>query len=229
MAEATSNATEMPGEDLLLDYASGALPEPVSVLVATLLALRPDLRQTVSEIESVGGYLLEEIEPAALSDDALELVLARIDSPDMSFEAAANDDSAAACDAETLAVVPEPLRSYLGNPLSKLAWRKRGPGIEEYRLPLADARFEMSVLRLGPGRSVPTHSHEGSELTLVLDGAFTDSGGRYGRGDLAVNGEEDHHAPLADSKEGCLCLAITGGPLRFSNPLIQLYDRMTRG
>lgn len=229
MAKAKSTPGDMPGEELLLDYASGALPEPVSVLVATMLALRPDLRQTVSEMEAVGGYLLEEIEPATLSDDAFDAVLARIEAPGMPGEAAANDDVAVSADAETIAAVPEPLRSYLGSPLSKLSWRKRGPGIEEYRLPMTDDRFEMSVLRLGPGRSVPTHSHEGSELTLVLDGAFSDAAGRYARGDLAVNGEEDLHAPLADPKDGCLCLAITGGPLRFSNPLIQLFDRMTRG
>ncbi|WP_193172013.1 ChrR family anti-sigma-E factor [Nisaea nitritireducens] len=229
MAEAKSNAGAMPGEDLLLDYASGALPEPVSVLVATMLALRPDLRQRVSEMEAVGGYLLEEIEPADLSNDAFDAVLARIEAPGMPDEASANNDNATPSDAATVAAVPEPLRSYLGSPLSKLAWRKRGPGIEEVRLPVADKRFEMSVLRLGPGRSVPTHSHEGSELTLVLDGAFSDAAGRYARGDLAVNGEEDQHAPMADPEDGCLCLAITGGPLRFSNPLIQLYDRMTRG
>ncbi len=229
MVEAKSNAGEMPGEELLLDYASGALPEPVSVLVATMLALRPDLRETVSEMEAVGGYLLEEIDPADLSDGAFDAVLAQIEAPVMPDEASANNDNAAPSDAATAAMIPEPLRSYLGSPLSELAWRKRGPGIEEHRLQVADDRFEMSVLRLGPGRSVPSHSHEGSELTLVLDGAFGDAAGRYARGDLAVNGEEDQHAPQADAELGCLCLAITGGPLRFSNPLIQLYDRMTRG
>tara|TARA_R110002012_G_scaffold240120_2_gene414244 strand:- start:52 stop:741 length:690 start_codon:yes stop_codon:yes gene_type:complete len=229
MAEAKSNAGTVPGEDLLLDYASGALPEPVSVLVATLLALRPDLRRTVSEMEAVGGYLLEEIAPAALSEDAFEAVLARIDIAGLPVEAAANDDATVRTDAETIAAVPEPLRSYLGAPLSGLAWRRRGPGIEEYRLPVTDDRFEMSVLRLGPGRSVPSHGHEGSELTLVLDGAFSDDAGHYARGDLAVNGEDDLHAPRADPTEGCLCLAITGGPLRFSNPLVRLFDRMTRG
>lgn len=229
MAEARSNAGDMPGEELLLDYASGALPEPVSVLVATMLALRPDLRQRVSEMEAVGGYLLEEIKPSGLSNDAFDNVLALIETPDMPVEGDANNDNAPSFDAATISAVPEPLRSCLGSPLSELSWRKRGPGIEEYRLPVADDRFEMSVLRLGPGRSVPTHSHEGSELTLVLDGAFSDTAGRYARGDLAVNGEDDQHAPMADPEDGCLCLAITGGPLRFSNPLIQLFDRMTRG
>lgn len=233
MAEAKPDRDSSSGEDLLLDYASGALAEPVSVLVATMLALRPDLRRTVSEMEEVGGYLLEEIEPAALSNDAFDNVLALIDADDSPandiLATAANDDAITAFDETTRATVPEPLRTYLGKSLSGLSWRKLGPGIEEYRLPVTDKRFEISVFRFGPGRTVPTHSHEGSELTLVLDGAFSDATGRYGRGDLAVNNEENHHAPVADDRDGCLCLSVTGGPLRFSNPLIQLYNRITRG
>ena len=233
MAEAKPNRDSSSGEDLLLDYASGALAEPVSVLVATMLALRPDLRRTVSEMEAVGGYLLDEIEPTDLSDDAFDSVLAVIDADDVP-SIAANDDAnndhhSAAFDEATMSAVPEPLRSYLGKSLSGLSWRKLGPGIEEHRVPMTDTRFEMSVFRFGPGRTVPTHTHEGSELTLVLDGAFNDVTGRYERGDLAVNDEENHHAPVADALNGCLCLSVTGGPMRFSNPLIQLYNRITRG
>jgi len=227
MAEANAVSGEQTVEDLLLDYASGALPEAVSVLVATQLALRPELRRMVAELENIGGALLEEIEPAPLSERALDAVLAEI---------SANDDEpqdqpavAAGTDLETAEIVPQPLRSYLGGPLGSLPWRKRAPGIEEVRIPIGDNRFEMSLVRLKPGSRVPDHSHEGCELTLVLDGAFSDAGGRYARGDLAVSGENDQHAPTADPELGCICVAITGGPLKFSNPLIRLFDRITRG
>lgn len=213
-------------EDLLLGYASGALPEAVSVLVATQLALRPELRRTVSEIEEIGGHLLEEIEPSPLSASAFDAVLSQISANDDAENRPATSEAA---DSETASIVPLPLRAYLDAPLAGLAWRKRGPGIEEYRVPVGDERFEMSLIRIKPGRAVPDHSHEGGELTLVLDGAFSDATGRYGRGDLAVNGEEDHHSPLADPEHGCVCVAITGGPLRFSNPLVRFFDRMTRG
>ncbi|WP_420402567.1 ChrR family anti-sigma-E factor [Nisaea sp.] len=229
MANANANPvnSEQAAEELLLGYASGALPEAVSVLVATQLALRPGLRRAVAEFEDIGGALLEEIEPVPLSENALDAALADI---------SANDDAPenvavmpAGSDPETEEIVPQPLRSYLGGPLGTLAWRKRGPGIEEVRIPVSDDRFEMSLIRLKPGRKVPDHGHEGSELTLVLDGAFSDAGGRYARGDLAVNGEDDQHAPMADPELGCICVAITGGPLKFSNPLVRFFDRITRG
>lgn len=227
MAEANSVNGEQAVEELLLGYASGALPEAISVLVATQLALRPDLRRTVAEFEDIGGLLLDEIEPVPLTASALDAALAEI---------SANDDAPSngtaglvGSDLETEEIIPQPLRGYLGGPLGSLAWRKRGPGIEECRIPVNDDRFEMSLIRLKPGRAVPDHGHEGAELTLVLDGAFSDAGGRYGRGDLAVNGEDDLHAPLADPELGCICVAVTGGPLKFSNPLVRFFDRITRG
>ena len=36
----------------------------------------------------------------------------------------------------------------------------------------------VSLYWIRPGRPIPTHTHDGSELTLVLDGAFTDVTGQ---------------------------------------------------
>src|SRR4051812_30300783 len=68
-----------PPEELLLDYAAGSTDEPTSLTLATHLALCPECRDAVAGFESVGGALLEEIEPAALAPDALDRLLARLD------------------------------------------------------------------------------------------------------------------------------------------------------
>lgn len=212
------------GDDILLDYASGSLPEPLSLLVATHLALCPEARRQVRDFERLGGALLEELEPAPLADDAFEHTLCLID---RGPSGAAERPAMPAAGQES--VVPEPLRSYLGTSLDELAWKKRGAGIEEYGLPTADDRFRVAMYRIGPGRAIPEHGHEGAEFTLVLDGAFSDGTGRYGRGDVSVQdaGDETHH-PVADAERGCICLAVMAGPLKFSNPVIRLIDRLTR-
>ena len=51
-----------PSEALLLDYAAGNQDEPVSLLVATHLALCPACRATVERFETVGGAMIEELE-----------------------------------------------------------------------------------------------------------------------------------------------------------------------
>ena len=62
---------------------------------------------------------------------------------------------------------------------------------------------------------MPDHGHRGTELTLVLQGAFTDATDHFGAGDIEVANEELDHTPVADIGADCICLAATDAPLRF--------------
>jgi putative transcriptional regulator len=71
------------------------------------------------------------------------------------------------------------------------------------------------LLKIPAGAAMPDHGHNGTELTLVLKGAFRDDGGRFGRGDIEIADEDLHHTPIAEDGEDCICLAATDAPLRF--------------
>jgi putative transcriptional regulator len=73
--------TYHPGGERLVDYASGALPEPLALLVATHLALCPRCRRATAELEAVGGALLEGLAPAPLAADRRPRALARLENP----------------------------------------------------------------------------------------------------------------------------------------------------
>jgi putative transcriptional regulator len=75
-------------------------------------------------------------------------------------------------------------------------------------------------LHIPAGSAVPDHGHRGTELTLVLQGAFSDEFDRFGVGDLEIATEEDEHTPVAEAGLDCICLAATDAPLKF-NGLIQ--------
>jgi putative transcriptional regulator len=63
---------------------------------------------------------------------------------------------------------------------------------------------------------MPRHTHRGEELTLVLQGSFSDAAGNYARGDVATANAEIDHQPLAGAGELCLCLAVEEEPLRLT-------------
>jgi putative transcriptional regulator len=67
-------------DEYLLDYAAGAAPEAVSVLVASHLELCPAARATLARLEAVGGVYLEQLPPAGLSPATIEAVFAKLDS-----------------------------------------------------------------------------------------------------------------------------------------------------
>jgi putative transcriptional regulator len=212
------SATHHPSEELLLAHACGAADEALSLIVATHLALCPQCRAKVAKMESLGGAILSDIEPAAISDNALRAVMARLN-------AAPGEIPAPRASAGGPFVAPEPLRSYLGGDLDRVRWRTVGPGIS-YKPLFRRGPSRAQLIRSRPGRGVGAHSHGGEEFTLVLAGGFTDTTGHYRRGDLQTTDETVLHRPLADDGEDCIVLAVNDAPLKFRSAAVGLLGKI---
>jgi putative transcriptional regulator len=202
-----------PDDDMILGYASGALPEPAALLVATHLALCPRCRGLSRLGDQVGGALLETIEPVSVSGTLLEGLLSRIDEAP---EATEGEARAAVRGSDP--AIPEPLRSYIGRPVGELDWRSHG-SVAEFELLPEQAGFKTRLLKIRGGHGLPAHTHQGNEMTLVLTGSFSDDIGRYRRGDVALADASVTHRPVADPGEDCICLAVTDAPLRLTGPI----------
>ena len=81
------------------------------------------------------------------------------------------------------------------------------------------------LLKIPAGTAIPDHGHRGTELTLVLQGAFVDETDRFARGDVEVANEDLNHTPTAEDGLDCICLAATDAPLRFSGIIPRLAQR----
>ena len=203
----------MVDDGLLVDYASGALPEPVALAVATHLSLNQEASAAYAELNSVGGALLEDVDGEIVSDTLLDRVLDRLDEP------APAASSRARLDERTREIVPGPLQAYLVASLDDLPWKKKGGAVEEARLKTNSPDYRVSLLRIKPGQAMPMHSHRGCEYTVVLDGAYHDQTGVFERGDFSEADAEDHHRPIADEQRGCMCLIVLDQPVRLDGPL----------
>lgn len=201
-----------PSEELLLDYATGALGEAWSLAVATHLSLCPNCRRIFSGMELLGGSMLDSVAPAPMNKNALDAVMTRLDDR---VEERDTLSPASPADGHK-PILPQPLRRYAGADASGLNWQRLGLGAYQMRIPTGDKSATARLLRILAGRLVPEHSHRGLELTLVLSGAFSDATGRYGRGDFQEADENLEHQPYAEPGEDCICLAVTDAPLRFS-------------
>ncbi|MFC7738930.1 cupin domain-containing protein [Roseomonas sp. GCM10028921] len=117
--------------------------------------------------------------------------------------------------------VPKPpaaTLTRLGLPAPKLRWTAPGVGLAVLLQDQCenDDGETLLLLSIRPGIALPGHSHEGTELTCVLEGSFADESGRYGIGDMAEVEEGVSHRPVADSPTDCICLIATRGRLRFA-------------
>lgn len=209
-------------DELLAAYAGGQLPEPLALLVATHLTLCPEARRRCRAFEAIAGVMLDAIEPEPVAADLRSRLLARLDAlPEPSGGHAAPPIE------RPRGRVPAPLAAYIGDCYEQLPWRSFG-AVSEVRLMPNAPGFVTRLLRIRPGVSIPDHTHEGLEATLVLQGSFSDQTGTYGVGDVALHEGDVDHAPVAGPGEVCICLAVTDAPLRLTGSFGRLLNPFVR-
>ena len=203
--------------DLLMAYSSGNLPEAFSIAVAAHVSMCDVCRSALESYNAIGGELLESDCSAAVSDKAFAKTLQKIEftkSPAEKPKMVFSD-------------FPAPLTDYVGYRLNDIKWQPIGMGVKQSVLSTStDATARL--LYIPPGTEVPDHSHEGIEMTLVLDGAFADENQYFSKGDIEIADGSTNHTPVATDGKPCICLAVTEAPLRFRKVFHRLIQPLMR-
>ncbi|MES0862291.1 ChrR family anti-sigma-E factor [Ruegeria sp. SCPT10] len=205
-------------DDLLMAYAAGTLPEAFDLMVATHLSLCDHCRARAESFDAVGGHVLEDqSDSIGMSDTSLAATMALI-----AQGAPTPKPAKPGC-----AVLPTPLQDYVGGTVDDIQWKSIGMGVKQAILPTSkDATARL--LFIPAGVAVPDHGHHGTELTMVLQGAFSDEVDRFARGDVEIADEDLEHTPVADMSEDCICLAVTDAPLKFNKLMPRLFQPFLR-
>jgi putative transcriptional regulator len=206
-----------PSADLLLDHAVGAMGPGPRLALAIHLSACADCRRRVALTEAVGGVLLSSLPQARMAPEALDFALARIERP--APQAPARDAPPRADWIEVPALVRE------------AAHRRRrwaAPGVWVAPV-IGGARGRRAyLLRVAAGMAMPVHTHRGSEMTVVLKGAFTDRAETFGPGDFAECDGSVTHRPTASAAEECVCLAAVDNSLIALDWVGRLFQSLVR-
>jgi len=210
-----------PSLDLLTEHAAGSLSLAQSACISAHLHYCAGCAQTVSQLQSVGAAIFEHLDPEPVGDATLDRVLARLDDEAPLQYQPARDDRQDA--------TPTLLRRLMSGDFSDLSWKQITDALRTTQIRTGDPAFEFSLLHIKAGGEIPGHQHQGSEMTLVLQGGFADGSGTYHAGDFVFRSGSDEHAPRALSDEDCICLAVLDAPLKFTgwkhrwmNPFLRL-------
>ncbi|MGB0660488.1 MAG: ChrR family anti-sigma-E factor [Mangrovicoccus sp.] len=206
-------------DDVLLAYSAGQLSLAFDLVVASHVSLSDDSRARLEAFDAVGGMILDEVEPIALGDDSFAATMALI-------QGAAPEDCATT-PPRPKGVFPDPLRQMVGGDLDSVAWRPIGMGARQAILH-SDKGGSVRLLYIPTGVAMPTHSHHGNEMTLVLQGAYRDEFDEFHRGDVELADQDLDHTPVAFGDEDCICLAATDDRLKFSSLLPRLAQPFLR-
>ncbi|WP_299044560.1 ChrR family anti-sigma-E factor [uncultured Tateyamaria sp.] len=207
-------------DEILMAYAAGTLPEAFNLMVATHVSLCDTCRAAVEAYDMLGGEVLA-LPPGndvSLTPGSLAATMALI-------AGGAADEIRTSRRHDP--VLPQPLHDYVGGGIDAVKWRSVGMGVKQAILPTSrDASARL--LYIPAGTAMPDHGHHGTEMTMVLQGAFQDEDDYFARGDVEVADSDLHHTPVADIHEDCICLAVTDAPLRFQGLIPKIAQRFAR-
>ncbi|MBT0585835.1 ChrR family anti-sigma-E factor [Alteromonas oceanisediminis] len=207
-----------PSEQQLLQFAEGTLPAAESLMLSAHCDMCTVCQERLR-------YHSENMAKTSLHDEAdnpaLDRMLANIiqqpeaERPSLNY----SSPSTIELDGRRFAV-PRALRRYIhktGN------WSSLVGKLWQAPVDLGDIGMAHFIYMEKGGR-VPEHTHKGSELTLVINGEFSDGIADYDSGDfIAMNGSHTH-APGSDADEGCLVFSIVDKPLHFTSGLARLLN-----
>jgi putative transcriptional regulator len=180
-----------PAEEFLLDYAAGPASSGESLMIATHQAFCETCRQAVQAAQTVGGNMLDMLEPAHLPPNMLNRTLAAIDAGDAGQ-----------------APEPPPLSAFLTENLVSPHWKKLPGGFRMRRIPGSDDTGRVWLFDAPPGMKLLPHRHEGDEWTVILSGVFVDNAHSYRVGDFACLGDGEEHRPTIGPEGRCVSLIM---------------------
>jgi putative transcriptional regulator len=215
-----------PDQFMLGDYAAGSLHGAFALPLAVHLEYCEQCRTEAHQLEEVGARLFEDLDPVPVSDDAFDQVLRRIEGPGAAVPGAGHGAVPAAAHG-----LPRVLQGLVPAGLDALEWKRIG-SLRSSRLRFGDPTREVALQHISAGGKVLEHGHRGAEITVVINGSFSDHDGCYRAGDFLVRGPEDVHRPVAAQDGDCLCLAVLEAPIRLegwmgrlANPFLKIHPR----
>ena len=195
-----------PSKTMLNEHLAGQLPLSLTVAVSAHIEMCEQCKEVAQELESQqSDRLWQEAanEPVDFGDMLQEILT---EQPDTQIQYTQKPD-----------VIVQVAKKEYGLPaafslFSQFKWSGFGK-VSRARLINNEGEVRASLLHIEKGGSIPKHQHKGYELTLLLDGSFTDENGTYHKGDFICLEEGEEHTPFTD--EGCLCYVVQNAPVHF--------------
>ncbi len=207
-----------PDSTTLLSYAAATIAEPLAAVVAAHLSMCPRCRAEVADLELLGSAIMLS-SPGRSVGAALKVPARPADVATQNTQRIAHSNDR----------LPAPIAVTYALSFESIPWKRLGPGVWHQRLALRQENDgDLRLLRIAPGRKMPDHGHGGAELTLMIEGSYSDVTGTYQRGDIQDVDEGIEHQPIVDTGSECVCLIASEHPARFKTLVGRLTQPWTR-
>ncbi len=201
-----------PSHDQLLDFASGCCSQAMSVGISAHIHFCAQCRREIRENESVGSALFEQQAKAKLKPGSFENLMQKINTVQPHTELRESKKS-------TPYRFPPVVEKLIHSKVEDLAWTNATKNLRVSTIMKDEHGLIVGLHHMKSGGRVPRHSHRGNEISIVLEGGFSDELGSYRAGDYIHLSSQHMHSPQADADGDCWLLTLVEAPIKLSGPL----------
>ncbi|CCQ10899.1 FIG111991: hypothetical protein [Pseudoalteromonas luteoviolacea B = ATCC 29581] len=204
-----------PNDKILSEFAQGELTATMSMAVSAHVEMCPCCQKKVASLECRFGT-------EALGGEEEVVVDSRFQA--MFDEIVVDESVAEMVDTPVTTIMYQHKEIVLPRALGgvdRSEFVKMGK-LGRSRYQIEDGSLRASLLHIEPGGEIPNHTHNGFEVTLLLDGKFCDEEGEYVPGDFILLDGQHNHSPK--TKEGCLCFTVVSASLHFNKGISKLLN-----
>lgn len=205
-----------PEDVLLMEFAAGVLSTGHALCIEAHLHYCETCRAAVSRLNLIGGAMVSQGAETSVPDEIFDRVLQCI----------AADEPAPAPAVHK--PVGKPLVATLMDlPFDQLPWKRQLGGVSVYDIgasQLGCGERRVVLQKLAKGCKAPAHTHHGDEMTVVLQGAFSDETGVFLEGDFVLRDDSHTHRPLAVGNIDCISLSVLDAPVRLTGVFTRLLN-----
>ena len=210
-----------PDLDVLVEYSAGVLSPAMALCVNIHLKYCPHCREQLARLDSLAGEVFAMQESSPVSEGLFDRIMGRIDA-----EAAPKViDESQTARYQTRKL----LRPWVPEGFSGIDWKPQWFKMYEHVMQIEDhGRIRLALQKISAGGTAPVHGHYGREVTVVLEGAFSDASGTYREGDFIIREAGEEHQPRVHAGQDCVCLTLLEGPVQLTGVWGQWVERLRR-
>lgn len=199
-----------PSSDQLIEFSSGTGSSAMNIAISTHLHYCQECRRKVTDMETTAAVMFNEQSTVEIDKGGFDQLMARIKAePAPTIEKAKPVPSR----------FPPIVEKLINKDTESLDWKSPMKNLRVSRLMTDETGLILGLHHMKSGGRVPNHAHRGNEISVVIEGGFSDEMGSYGPGDFIHLSTEHSHSPQADADGDCWLLSLVEAPVKLAGPI----------
>ncbi len=216
-----------PNHALLSAYVAGDLSASICIAISAHAEMCPECKQKIDKLEAQSANIVFDNTSSHIFEDDMAFSQHDFDDCAMIDFITQDSDIDVYEPSKQQQVTVKNTQYDLPRVLNNLSFDKFNQlgKLSRAKINLEDGDDHINLLHIDKDGQVPSHTHQGFEITLLLSGDFHDEMGSYSPGDFILLDNKHTHNPT--TTQGCLCLTVANSGPQFTQGLSKLFNPIT--